>query len=315
MCLIHSSEHSFQLPKSISIHTLNKKRIFLGFRAYLKLVKQLQPDIIFSSLAHLNMMVLISRPFLAKNLKIFIREGSVVKENIKAEPHYKIMRFLYKHLYKTADKIICQSDFMIDELSSLFNLPKKKCIRIYNPVNFKHVLTSNSKIQQLQSPRLLSIGRLDTVKQFDLILHEIPNWIKEFPSLKYTIIGHGPQEAKLVALVGQLGISKYVSIVGSVVNPEPYLESCDCFILSSKYEGLPNALLEAISHKMALIVLDHPGGAREVLEQCGLSHVIVDKLKLSSSSLTRINDECYEKANALLNSNKICEQYVQLFNE
>jgi len=312
---MHSGEHFFPVPKSISIHTLNKKKVFRGFKAYIALVKQLKPDIVFSSLAHLNMMVLMTRPFIPKSVKIYIREGSVVKENIKAEPYPRIMKFLYNYLYKTADKIICQSDFMIDELSRLFNLPKNKCIRIYNPTEFDHKQISNEELKKLHTPHLLSIGRLDSVKQFNLVIKEIPEWVKLFPNLKYTIIGDGPLKEELSKLIHSLNISKYVNILGSLPDPTPYLKSCDIFILSSKYEGLPNAMLEAISYKMALMVLDHPGGAREVLNQCGLNHLIVNKLKLTSSTLERIEDDSYYKAKNLLSTQTISKQYVELFNE
>jgi glycosyltransferase involved in cell wall biosynthesis len=313
LCLIHDEEIFFDLPTHVNIHILNKKKIILSFFKLIKLINHIQPDSIISSLAHLNMMVLMSRPFISKKINIFIREGSVVQENLKAEPHPTIMAFLYKHLYKKADKIICQSNFMILELNTLFNIPKEKCICIYNPVQFEisKKLTKSNQNSEVY-PKLISIGRLDAVKQFHLVIEKIPDWIKKYPNLHYTIIGDGPERNHLEELIEAKNLSKYVSILGYIKNTQPYLMNSDCFILSSKYEGLPNALLEAFTYKIGLLVLNHKGGIIEVMEECKLSHLICDELNLEEKNLKTLSDENYQKLEEVLSIKHSTKKLMQL---
>jgi glycosyltransferase involved in cell wall biosynthesis len=315
LCTVHPDQHFFELNQKVKTVTLNKQKISSSLFSFIQMAKKVKPDIIFSSLAHLNMMVLLCRPFLNKNVKIFIREGSVVSENILAEPHPKIMAFFYRTLYKKADKIICQSQFMINEFETMFKIPPQKCICLYNPIEFPDNVNLEKIKSQENYPNLLSIGRLDKVKQFEKVIEKIPHWLKKYPKLRYTIVGDGPEKENLLNVIKLNKLEKVVFLTGFKNDIKSYLKENDCFILSSKYEGLPNALLEAIAYQKGLLVLKHRGGAQEVLEYCNLTYTISETLELEENHLQSIPDSSHQKAKELLESEQVSKKLESLFNE
>jgi len=83
------------------------------------------------------------------------------------------------------------------------------------------------------------------------------------------ILGEGPLEGQLKQQAAALGVTDAVSFAGFQTNPWPYVKHADLFVLSSRYEGLPNALLEALALGVPVVATDCPGGVREIQESAG----------------------------------------------
>ena len=124
-----------QVPNDINIVHLECKRMLTAFAPLYKIINKLQPDIIFSTLGYLNFILILLKCFMVNNFKLVVRESNTVSVQIKSLSHTWLWWLLYRFLYKKADKIICQSDYMLDDLMHKFLISKEKMTRIYNPID------------------------------------------------------------------------------------------------------------------------------------------------------------------------------------
>lgn len=147
-----------------------------------------------------------------------------------------------------------------------------KIIRIYNPLDTKEILrkaeksTQNSKPETRNSePLFVSVGTIFPQKGFDRLLKVHQKLLNEGFPHKILIIGDGYDFENIRNLKNELGVSETATLLGFTDNPYPYFKAADFYILSSRYEGFPTVLFEAITLKKKIIATD-VSGVREMLE-------------------------------------------------
>jgi glycosyltransferase involved in cell wall biosynthesis len=192
--------------------------------------------------------------------------------------------YVFKLFYNYADIVIVNSNEFKKEMKKLFNI---KVTKIYNPLD-THVIDLKLKKKinfnffEKKSLNLINIGRLTDQKNQIIILKAI-NEIKKDIKIKLAIIGKGNQYNNLKKFICENNLKTVVKLLGYKTNPYPFLKKSDIFILSSKFEGLPNVLLESIYLKKKIISSDCPTGPREILvnDKCGFLYPNNDYLALA----------------------------------
>jgi glycosyltransferase involved in cell wall biosynthesis len=111
----------------------------------------------------------------------------------------------------------------------------------------------------------LSAGRLEPVKNFELLIDSFERIHRKNPSSKLLILGEGSKRQKLTATIESKGLSDVVDLPGYVDNPYKYMKNADVFALPSRREALPSVLIEALAVGCPVVATDR-GGAREILE-------------------------------------------------
>lgn len=168
------------------------------------------------------------------------------------------------------DKVVVISDDMKKEMIELYPFLENKVVRIYNSMNIKNIEEQATIIREedkifLNDEYILAIGRLEeTQKDFSTLLKAyalIEKNIKE----KLYIIGDGRHKNNLEQLVKELEIEDRVKFLGFIRNPYPFIKNSKIFVHSSKFEGLPTVLIEAIILGKAIVSTDCPTGPREIL--------------------------------------------------
>ena len=114
-------------------------------------------------------------------------------------------------------------------------------------------------------PVIIAIGRLSEQKNFSLLLQSFAK-VLESTKARLIIFGEGPLRSDLENLVKELNLQDAVLLPGVVANPYNYLNNADLFVLSSNYEGLPNALVEALACGCPVVSTDCQSGPREILD-------------------------------------------------
>jgi glycosyltransferase involved in cell wall biosynthesis len=148
-----------------------------------------------------------------------------------------------------------------------FGIKRKKLIIINNPVEISNTsLDDYKKKKSVEGKKnvLVAIGRLSYEKGYDLLLKAFSLLDKN----KYIlyIIGEGNEKEKLQGLSENLNIEKSIRFIGYTPDPRIYMEKADIFVLSSRFEGFPNVVLEAMSCGTQVVAFDCPGGTSEIID-------------------------------------------------
>ncbi|WP_200763267.1 glycosyltransferase [Nitrosophilus alvini] len=295
------------LPRDIEIIDLDVKQARYSIFKIIYLIKQKKPDIVFSTLGYLNLLISIIKPIFSKKVKFIARESSIVSVQNQQEKHPNLFDFLYKNFYKNFDLIICQSNFMKSDLIKNYNIPDKKMVVINNPIDFDKIDKSaktGEKLFNNDKINLLAVGRLDKVKGYDLLLKA---FVKLDEKFFLTVIGDGEEKENLLMLTKNLGIEDRITFKGFKKNPYKYMAQADLFILTSKYEGFPNVLLEANACGLPVVAFNCLGGTREIIKD-GLNGFLVECENTEQLAIA-IKKSIQLKWNSLLIKNLVKEKF------
>jgi glycosyltransferase involved in cell wall biosynthesis len=254
------------LPSSVHLHALGAPRVRAGAFRLLRLVRRLKPELILSGMAHLNFLVLLLRPFFPRGTRVLVRQNATVSSTLAGAPWHA--RLFYRLLYRRADRVICQTQSMADDLARELRLAENRLTVLPNPVNVKEIRVSidlNPAPQTGSSLLLLAVGRLSQEKGFDLLLRAMVSVREEYPETSLLIAGAGQEEAELKALCHALGLDAIVHFAGFIDRPWTLFPAATLFVLPSRHEGLPNALLEAAAAGLPIVALPASGGVANLL--------------------------------------------------
>jgi glycosyltransferase involved in cell wall biosynthesis len=278
-----NSPYRESIPKGIKVivvqrksdSTVDKIKQYVGF---LKAVIREKPHVIVSMLTHCNIMAISAGLLFRK--KIIISEHNTLSEVAKTKDGRRMLWFsttpLVKIFYRFADKIIAVSEGVKADLIEEFNIPPGIVEVIHNPIDLKRISElCNRPVEHFffreGVPVILSVGRLVPQKGFDILLKAFSNVIKEMDA-RLIILGEGQEKESLSRLANELAIAEKVSFLGFQNNPYKFISKADVFVLSSRYEGLPMVLLEAMACDTPVVSTDCKSGPREILQnaKCGV---------------------------------------------
>jgi GalNAc-alpha-(1->4)-GalNAc-alpha-(1->3)-diNAcBac-PP-undecaprenol alpha-1,4-N-acetyl-D-galactosaminyltransferase len=213
-----------------------------------------KPDAIVSFLNTVNVMTLIATWKL--NIPV------IVSEHIY--PGFtdvnRVWQILMKLIYRRADLVTLLTE------SALAFYPAAKGYRsivMPNPVVTPDPAIDPARL--LASPMLIAIGRLQPQKGFDLLIRAFSQLRHKYPDWQLTILGEGPIRGDLEELRSQLQSIDSIHLPGQVTNVNAYLRQADIFVLSSRFEGFPMSLCEAMACGLAVLATDCLSGPREII--------------------------------------------------
>ncbi|QQB72909.1 glycosyltransferase [Fusobacterium canifelinum] len=212
------------------------------------------------------------------------------------------------------NNIVTICDEMKEETANLFPFLKDKLLRIYNPFNFNRILTlSEENVENIYYKEnfIIAIARLTThQKDFSTLIKAFKR-AKELGRIseKLLILGDGPDREKIEKMIRDENMEKDIILLGSIKNPYPWLKKAKIFVHSSKYEGLPTVLIEALILNKKVISSACPTGPREILEngKIGDLYEIGDYEKLAYYIVEALKNDSLDK--------KLIEKEIQKFSK
>jgi len=138
---------------------------------------------------------------------------------------------------------------------------------------------------------VVAIGRMDTNKAFDLLIRAFAQCHAGRPNWQLTILGDGEERRRLEGLKAELGIASHVHLPGTVSDPTPTLRAADVFVLASRYEGFPNALLEAMAAGLPVIATASRGSSRIVRDDVDGLLVPIDDVPALAAAIAALMDD------------------------
>lgn len=253
--------------RSINVRVIDLEcsRVLLSGFKIRKVINEFKPDLVLTGQSHLNLYVSMLK-FIGfiRNTKLIIRESKILSHNLPFENAILIRMYqkLVTFFYRKADKIIAQSDDMLNDLNANFYIDLNKLVKINNPIKEKENVSERILLDTKRN--ILAIGRLVPQKGFDRMLRIISKIKGE--DFKLTICGDGSERTKLEKMIIDLGIQEKIELLGMVPNPSVYFKNTDLLIMSSYCEGFPNVLLEAGVAGIPVICFECPGGVNEIMK-------------------------------------------------
>ena len=255
------------VPAGVEVYALGERRVRAGALSILRLVWRLRPRAILSGIVHLNFLVLLLKPLFPCGTRILVRQNATPSSSLVQDHLPPYTRFFYRWLYRRADRIICQSSAMADDLAEVAGLERTEIAVLPNPLDFEGIRSALGTPSRWAGagPNLLAVGRLSAEKGFDLLLEAVADLRKEFPSIQLTILGSGPLEEQLKSQCRALMLENSVYFAGYQKNPYAFYPGATLFVLPSRHEGMPNALLEALAGGLPIVATPASGGVETLL--------------------------------------------------
>jgi len=157
------------------------------------------------------------------------------------------------------------------DLAQLMNVSRERITVIYNPSVVQAEVQAKAQapldhpwFKPDQPPVILAVGRLQVQKDYPTLIRAFA-LVRQTRPVRLLILGEGKERPLLEALVKELGLEQDVSLPGFVLNPYAYMARAALFVLSSRWEGLPTVLIEALCCGAPVVSTDCPSGPREIL--------------------------------------------------
>lgn len=262
-----------ELCSEVRLVDLNSYRAIFTIVPLARYLRRARPDALLSTLSQPNLVALLSRRLARVPTRVVVREANTPTREFGAAVKLKdrIVPTLIARLYRQADAIVAVSRGVQHDLLCLTGLPESRVPCIYNPVITERLLRACEESLQHPwfeagaPPVVLAVGRLTPQKDYPTLLRAFARVRQSVPT-RLLILGEGELHADLWCLAQALGIADSVAMPGYEPNPFAYMRRARVYVLSSRYEGLPNALIQAMACGCPVVSTDCPSGPNEILD-------------------------------------------------
>ena len=218
-------------------------------------IRRSEPEVVLSFIDRTNVMALLAT--IGLGVPVVVAERS----DPNLAPVGRSWDILRRLTYRRAERIVVQSRGAAIYFSSGF---RGRLAIIPNPVPAPPHEDAPAQAPE-RKPSLISMGRLAVEKRFDILLQAFARIAGRHGNWSLTIYGEGPERAALERQMAELGLVGRVRLPGLVRDPYHHMRQADVFVLSSSFEGFPNALCEAMACGLPAVATDCPSGPREII--------------------------------------------------
>ena len=260
------------VPDDVPVVDLGAARLRKAVGALARYLRRERPDVLFTVSSGPNLIGALANrlaPDPARRLILSERNTfSVFRE--ARRPKWLPIRTVSRWLYHQADRILAVSDGVADDLTAYLGLPEENVIAVYNPI-------VDESLEQLAAepidhpwfggevPVVLAVGRLVPQKDYPTLLRAFAEVRRTRPA-RLVVLSGGAHRPDLETLATELGIGDDVDFAGFKLNPFSYMRACDVYVLSSLFEGLPGALIQALACGAPAVSTDCPSGPNEIVK-------------------------------------------------
>lgn len=259
-----------EVPDTAVLHELIDadhvtKGFTLAWRAFPKLVsllRTIEPRAVLSTMTGTNLLTALACMRASIDSRLVLREASSL---VNARSVFK--RQAMRWLYRRADAVIAVSNGVAEDLRGL-GVPGDRIRVIHNPVDrerLRCLAAGGPTLSGVEgTPYVIALGRLTEAKDYSTLLRAYAASALRRDH-RLVIVGDGEERAKLENVVRELEIADRVLFAGALDNPFHVLADAALLVLSSRWEGYPNVLLEALALNVPVVATDCPHGPRELL--------------------------------------------------
>ncbi len=274
-----------------------KKNILSHLLFKRKYVKNNNFDVVISFLAPFNMIAIVSLFGLKTPLIVADRNDP------RHVPSNKLVRFARDFLYRFADGVVLQTKA---NQAYFCKKVQQKSTVIYNPIDLGDATGIGLTAQK--SKRMVSVARLMRQKNQDMMLDAFCKFQQNHPDYRLTIYGEGDYRPNLEQKIAELGLGQSVDLPGGVKDVPNHIKDAEIFVLSSDYEGMPNALIEAMCVGLPVISTAVSGATDLVIpEENGLL-VDCDDTEALAAAMDKMASDGELRKKTSLNAAKLADE-------
>lgn len=287
---IVTDKKAYKNPVARNITRISKLR---------RIIKKYKPDVAISFMPESNLRLIVATRLL--KTKVIISERNNPDEEYKSF----LWKFIAKKVFPMADGCV----FQTKEVMNWFPLKlQAKSTVIYNIVDQSFYNTDNNGDKNVD---IISIGRLVKQKNYDMLIDAIGLIINKYNNIKVDIYGTGDEFVNISNKIKKENLNHNICLKGLTDNVSNVLSKSKIFVLTSNYEGMPNALMEAMTVGLCCIATDsHGGGAKELMGEGGYKYLVKcgDKRMLANKL-----DQLLSAPQKIIEAQNYCKERSELF--
>lgn len=254
------------VPATVELEDLQASRALAGIGALYRCLRRERPDVVISAISHASIIAaLVVRLGLRRGRLIVVHHNTTsISTRHTPRRRDRLVPLLCALAYRGATRIVAVSHGVAADLARSSHLPVRRIQVLANPIDYA-AIRARAEEQDGDPPAdpfVVAAGRLEPQKGFDVLLRA---FAVAGTQCRLVILGAGTEQANLVALARELQLTDRVCFPGFVANPYPYFRRAGVYALSSRWEGLPTVLLEALAFPLRIVATDCPSGPREIL--------------------------------------------------
>ena len=315
-----------EIASDVRIVDLKASRVATSLPALVRYLRSERPRAMLATMAHANIIAIWARKFarIAPGL-LAVREANTMgisAENTR-QLRGRLLPLATRFFYPRADAIIANSKGSAEDLCRHANIPAAKLHVVFNPLDLQAISARAEEkndhpwFREPGPPVILGTGRLTEQKDFQTLVRAFA-LARGRLEAKLIILGEGEDRQELEGLIGRMSLENDISLPGFVRNPYPLMKHASLFVLSSRWEGLPNALLEAIALGTPVVATNCPSGPAEILDNGRYGRLVPvgDPEALARAMMETIENppdsSLLRKRSEDFSSARIIDQYLEI---
>lgn len=265
-----------QVDKKVKVKEIGQKRLLFSFLELSRHLRRDRIDAVISNMTHENIVAGLAKLFY--NFRLLAVEHNNFHNELKDRGHkvYYMTRFLYRIVHRLFNAIVTVSDGVRQELALAY--PSARVLRIYNPIindTIRTQLSSSTLHQAMPSMYLIFVGRLTAQKNPVFLVDTFSILVNKYGYKgDLVILGIGPLLADVEEHVRKVSLQHRVHFMGFSKNPYPLMKNADALVLTSRWEGFGNVLIEAMYAGTRVISSNCPYGPSEIINDPDLGTLV-----------------------------------------
>ena len=246
-----------------------------SFIPLVQYLRRERPAVLLGILHYPAELAIVAKYLSASGVRVVVSERNTLSREARQAREWTARQtpHMARLLYPLADRVLAVSDGVADDLARTAHLPRSRIETVYNFINFRAAGSPGQGSEPphpwLEAggiPTVVGVGRLMPQKDFGTFLRAVAR-VRARQPLRAIICGEGRDRASLEGLARELGIREMVDFLGFVRDPSAYVRHGAAFVLSSRWEGFPNVVLEALALGVPVVSTNYPHGPAEMLDR------------------------------------------------
>ncbi|OYQ63090.1 glycosyl transferase [Pseudanabaena sp. SR411] len=314
----------WEIPSEVRVIDLKAARVSASLPSLIRYLRQEQPVAIIPTLHYAIEVAIVAKYLAGVSTKVLVPEQNNLSREVKYHEkgsRQRLIPLAVRFLYPLADCLVGVSRGVAEDLAQITGLSLERINVIYNPAFPELQEKAQEPIDHPwfmpgSPPVIISVGRLEDQKDYPTLIKAFAK-VRAVCNARLMILGWGPDQSKLGALVAELSLTEHVEMPGFVKNPFPYMKKAAVFALSSRWEGMPNVIIEALTIGTPVVSTNCESGPTEILNDgtygelvpVGDSQSLADALlKVLSGNIKSVSPDWLDQFSLKL----ITQQYLNV---